>query len=82
VHVDPVAIVEDQLCTFVEGLRKRDLEGVLSLFDERAVFFGSEVGEHAIGRAELAAFFGRLFAEPRTFGWEWNALHIGSAGVA
>jgi hypothetical protein len=65
---------------FVEGLRKRDLDRVLSLFDERAVFFGSEVGERAIGRVELASFFGRLFAEPRTFGWEWNSLHVGSVG--
>jgi ketosteroid isomerase-like protein len=80
VLLDPEAIVQEHLRALVEGLRQRNLEGVLSLFDERAVLFGSEAGERAIGRAELASFFGRLFAEPRTVGWEWNSLHVGSAG--
>ena len=79
-QLDPEAIVQEHLRSFVEGLRSRNLEGVLSLFDEQAVLFGSEVGERAIGPAELASFFARLFAEPGTFGWEWDSLHVGSAG--
>jgi ketosteroid isomerase-like protein len=68
------AVVEDLMRTFVGRLRKRDVEGVISLFDQAAVLFGSELGESAKGHAELQSFFKRVLARPQTYGWEWESL--------
>ncbi len=73
---DDEAAVDDLLRAFSDRLRKRDVDGVISLFDHQAVVFGSELGESATGHAELQAFFRRVFARPQTYGWEWQSLSV------
>ncbi len=79
---DNAAAVDRILRTFTDGLRDRDVAGVISLFDAEAVLFGSERGETATGHAELQTFFRRLFARPHTYAWEWESLSVrGSCDV-
>jgi ketosteroid isomerase-like protein len=68
----PADIVDDTLRTLVECLRARDLERVRTLFSDDAILFGSEAGETAQGVIGLREFFTQLFAQPQTFGWEWE----------
>jgi uncharacterized membrane protein/ketosteroid isomerase-like protein len=56
-----------------------------SIVDEFAstpdvILLGSEAGEVAIGRDQLAAFFDRLFALPVQLSWEWKERRISSEG--
>jgi len=70
--VDPAAVVDGLLGRLVACLRARDPDGAVGLFDEDAVLFASEVGERAVGRAELRTFFARTFRRPHTYGWVWE----------
>jgi ketosteroid isomerase-like protein len=73
---DISAVVADLLYAFVDRLRARDIQGVISLFDHEAVLFGSEAAENATGQAELQLFFRRIFERPQTYGWQWDSLRV------
>lgn len=45
------------------------MEGVVALFGENGVVFGSEEDENASGAEELRDFLSGLFARPHTYGW-------------
>jgi ketosteroid isomerase-like protein len=62
-------IVENALRQFEVQLRGRDVEGVVALFREDGVLFGSEKHETAAGAKELRVFLSGLFARPHTYGW-------------
>ena|SRR5689334_10679997 len=67
---------------FRAAVSQKRIEGVLSLFapDADATLIGSSLGEISRGPLELRAFLERLFAEPRTIGWEWDDVSISRAG--
>lgn len=73
-------IVNDLLGQLVMRLRERDLDGVLQLFSDDPVLFGSEAAETAHGVSELEAFLGRLFERPQTYGWTWDEPTARQAG--
>lgn len=68
----PADIVEAILVDLVARQRARDLDGVLSLFSDVAVLFGSETTEMASGAVGLREFYSGLFAQPDTYGWTWE----------
>jgi ketosteroid isomerase-like protein len=72
--------VDRLISLFTDHLRARDVQGVLSLFEEDAALFGSEVGETAEGHDELRSFFVRLFMRPHTYGWTWDEAVLGGQG--
>jgi ketosteroid isomerase-like protein len=47
---------------------------------DAVLLIGSEAGEVASGRAELQAFFARIFAREATFSWEWDRIDASRAG--
>jgi ketosteroid isomerase-like protein len=67
---------------FRAAVSQRRIEGVLALFapDADTTLIGSSLGEIARGPLGLRAFLERLFAEPRTVGWEWDDVSISRAG--
>jgi hypothetical protein len=54
--------------------------GVLDEFEEDGILVGSEPGEIARGRTELAAFFDTLRAWPAAITWEWSRMDHTIAG--
>jgi ketosteroid isomerase-like protein len=64
------------------AVSQRRIEGVLSLFapDADATLIGSSTGEIARGPLELRPFLERLFASPRTIGWEWDDVSVSCSG--
>ncbi len=60
------------LRSYVAVLRGRDLDGALALFAEDATLIGSEPGVSAHSVDQLRALHTRMFAEPVTYGWEWE----------
>ena len=60
------------------ALRRQDVDGVLALFHDDAVLFGSEDGEMAVGALELREFLARIFGRPGTYGWSgWAPVLTG-----
>ena len=53
---------------------------VLSEFTEDALLVGSEKGEVAVGRAQLNAFFQRIFERPTSFSWDWDDIRAHASG--
>jgi ketosteroid isomerase-like protein len=62
-------IVKNALRQLEVQLRGRDVEGVVALFREDGVLFGSEEHENAAGAKQLRVFLSGLFARPHTYGW-------------
>jgi ketosteroid isomerase-like protein len=62
-------IVKNALRQLEVELRGRDVEGVVALFREDGVLFGSEEHENAAGANELRIFLSGVFARPHTYGW-------------
>jgi len=64
-----IDVVGSALRSLTAALRRRDADGVLALFHDDAVLFGSEDGEMAVGALELREFLARIFGRPGTYGW-------------
>ncbi|HEV7717663.1 MAG TPA: nuclear transport factor 2 family protein [Arsenicitalea sp.] len=58
-------------------MQSRDL-AILDEFDEAAgtILIGSEPGEIARGKDELARFFAAIFSGPSSVRWEWDTLDV------
>ena len=77
----PDEIVEDLLGRFARHVEQRDLDATVALFDDVGAYFGSEVGEWAVGTEALRNLFADLFARPETYTWtRWDRPVIGSVG--
>jgi ketosteroid isomerase-like protein len=70
--VDPAAIAGAALGRLIDGLRARDLNAVLAVFEPGGVLFGSESVERAVGSDELRPLLESILAGPWTIGWEWE----------
>lgn len=57
-------------------LSKRDLAIVDEFGQGEVQFAGSEAGQRAHGRAELEAFFQRLFSVPQTLAFSWREVDV------
>ena len=68
----PGAIANSILTRLDGGTRRRDLAGVLDLFVDDDALFGSDLGEFAVGRADLREFLIAIFAAPVNYGWTWD----------
>ena len=53
----------------VRQLRARNIDATLRLFTSDAIFYGSELGEYAVGAAQLRLILTQLFEHPHTYGW-------------
>jgi ketosteroid isomerase-like protein len=64
------------------AVSERRIEGVMSLFapDADTTLIGSSAGEVARGPIELRAMLEEVFAGPATISWDWDEVHISSAG--
>jgi ketosteroid isomerase-like protein len=66
---------------FARHVERRDLEATVALFGDDGAYFGSEVGEWAVGTAELRDLFDQLFARSETYTWSrWDLPIVGSVG--
>ena len=75
----PGDIATSLLLRMVDHMRRRDL-AVVELFVDDAVLFGSDADEVARGHDELRTFMADVYAEPSTFGWEWDEPLAGRHG--
>lgn len=76
-------IVGRHLSSLTGAMRRRDLEGAVSLFLDDCVLYGSEEAEFGLGKAGVRHFFERLFARPRTYGWtDFEPACTGRVGEA
>jgi len=66
----------DQLATLVF---QRDPVVVFEFTDD-ALLVGSERDEIATGRAQLQAFFERIFERPMRISWEWDDIRASASG--
>ena len=64
----------------VSLLRSRDLAGILQLFAEDAILFGSEAQEIACGTSQLEMFFESILSQPMTILWTWELLFARKSG--
>lgn len=73
--------VYEVLERFIELVSTQNLQ-VLAKFapDDDVLLIGSELGEVAAGRDELATFFARIFARETTFSWGWDRIEASHAG--
>jgi ketosteroid isomerase-like protein len=77
-ELDRIEIVDSALRSLTAALRRRDADGVLALFHDDAVLFGSEDGELAVGALELREFLASIFDRPGTYGWSgWDPVLTG-----
>jgi hypothetical protein len=77
----PSEIVEDLLGRFARHVEQRDLEATVTLFGDDGAYFGSEVGEWAVGTAALRNLFVQLFARPEIYTWtRWDQPITGTVG--
>lgn len=73
-----IEMVGGALRSLTAALRRRDADGVLALFHDDAILFGSEEGEMAVGALELREFLARIFGRPGTYGWSgWDPVLTG-----
>ncbi|HEX4690124.1 MAG TPA: nuclear transport factor 2 family protein [Solirubrobacteraceae bacterium] len=69
---EPAEIAAAAIGALIAGLRARDLEAALSVFEPDGALFGSESTERAVGLAELRALLEGILSGPWTIGWEWE----------
>ena len=77
---DATAIADDALRGLVAAFATHDPDAVLEVFTAAGAVFGSEVGEEAIGRQELRAFFTGFCEAPDTLSWTWEIRTSGHLG--
>jgi ketosteroid isomerase-like protein len=75
---DRRAAVDRTIEQLTECLRRRDVEGALDLFHPDGVLFGSEEGEWAAGRDDVATLLAGLYRRTETYGWEGGTALTGS----
>jgi len=78
---DAASVAKVMIARFFERVSARD-PGVLDEFaaGDDVLLAGSDAGEIARGREELAAFFPRLFTRPTTFAYEVQRVDASRAG--
>jgi ketosteroid isomerase-like protein len=77
-ELERVEIIDNALRSLTAALRRRDADGVVALFHDDAVLFGSEDGELAVGALEIREFLARIFDRPGTYGWSgWDPVLTG-----
>jgi steroid delta-isomerase-like uncharacterized protein len=58
---------------FEQAFNRRDVEGLLACFTERASYTDNFYGEH-VGRDGLRAMFTRMFREGRGYAWRMDTV--------
>ena len=67
---------------FRAAVSQRRIEGALTLLapDADLAIIGSSAGELARGPVEVRPFLETLFADERSFSWEWDDVSVSSCG--
>ncbi len=68
--------------SYGEALRSNDADTLVNLYtgDDQMMLIGSISGEFAVGPAEVAALYRRIFAEPQHLDLQWERVKVFCSG--
>ncbi len=64
--------------SYGEALRSNDADTLINLYtgDDQMMLIGSISGEFAVGAAQVAALYRRIFAEPQRLDLQWERVKV------